>query len=333
MLGAKNKKGKGKKVKKKKSKGKSKGSQKFTKGKGSQNVAKGKGSQEDNKSPSLSLSPSPINSGKGKYGHGYVYCPELTSAPSGADLTHFPSMLPTFSRKVSNQTPNPSNKPSSEPTAKPKVSKPTPNPSPKPTSEPTASPTFKLSSVPSVMPTFIDPTPSPTNKPTLEQGIYRYDNGDCPADGPLGVPCAEGTNIRKICNRYHELGSFAECWKICEPAFCCIHDADPQQNFIAPSCSKDSNCAQYAYCYIVWFKFHDTFGPATYLNVEQKGSDFFDVPNSEVRSDRPQNGFFSQLYFHHFNDVVEIINRGRDSDGTFRLSNVFENPENWDTNV
>ena len=216
-------------------------------------------------------------------------------------------------------------KPTSEPTSKPTS---------EPTATPTATPTFKPSSEPSVKPTFIVPTPSPTTEAAAsEQGIYRYDSGNCPVDGSLGVPCAEGTNIDKVCNRYHELGSFAECWRICEPAFCCIHDADPDKNFMAPSCSKDENCAQYAYCYTVWFKFHDTFGPATYLNVEQKGSDFFDVPNSEVRSDRPQNGFFSQLYFHHFNDVVEIINRGRDSDGTFRLSNVFENPENWDTIV
>jgi hypothetical protein len=100
---------------------------------------------------------------------------------------------------------------------------------------------------------------------------------------------------------------------------------------LAPSCSQDENCAQYSYCYIVWFKFQDTFGPATSLNVEQEGF-FFDVGNTEVRGDKLGDEFFDQLYFHHFDDVEAVLANGT-VDGVFDSSLIFEDPAFWDNNV
>ncbi len=195
---------------------------------------------------------------------------------------------------------------------------------------------LSLTSNPSASPVISRPTtsPNPTSSPapTLEQGIYRYNEGRCPAAGSFGVPCASDTNIRKVCNRYdEEFGSFRKCWEICKPAFCCIHDAPSDTNILAPSCSRDENCAQYAYCYIVWFKFHDTFGPATYLNVQQEGN-FFDVPNEEVRGDKFGDEFFDQLYFHHFDNSETILEAGTVND-EFQSDRIFEDPEFWDNNV
>lgn len=107
--------------------------------------------------------------------------------------------------------------------------------------------------------------------------------------------------------------------ELCKPSFCCIHDADPELNPTAPSCSNDENCAQYAYCYIIWYKFHDTLGPAPYLNVEQV-DDFFDVSNSEVRGnlDDDIDDFYLQLYFHHFDTDSEVFDEAE----TDRLSEI-----------
>lgn len=203
-------------------------------------------------------------------------------------------------------------------------------------SDSSAPSSISLTSNPSPSPVITRPTtsPKPTSSPapTLEQGIYRYDEGRCPAAGSFGVPCASDTNIRKVCNRYdEEFGSFRKCWEICKPAFCCIHDAPSDTNILAPSCSRDENCAQYAYCYIVWFKFHDTFGPATYLNVQQEGN-FFDVPNEEVRGDKFGDEFFDQLYFHHFDNSETILEAGTVNDD-FQSDRIFEDPEFWDNTV
>lgn len=170
--------------------------------------------------------------------------------------------------------------------------------------------------------------PSISFQPTLEQ-IYRYDQGACPFEGETGLGCAD-PSIRNICDRYdEERGSFTECWNLCRPSFCCIHDAPAFSNFEAPSCSRDENCAQYAYCYIVWFKFHDTLGPATRLNVEQNGR-FFDLANSEVRGNRFGDFFFDQLFFHHFDDSSAIIELGENENGEFDPALVFDVQTNWE---
>ena len=242
--------------------------------------------------------------GKGKGKYGYPYCDEPVSTP-------------TASPNAPTTSPTKKDKPPSVPTKAPTDPKGTPTKTPTEAPNPKDTPTK-------------NPTIGPTSSPT-EFSIY--DKGNCPDSGSEGLPCSEGTNIRRVCNRYDkEFGSFRKCWEICEPSYCCIHDADPLQNDVAPSCSRDENCAQYAYCYIVWYKFASTFGPATYLNVEQKGAEyFFDVPNSEVRGDKLGAEFFDQLYFHHFDNIDAVFAAGLGTDGNFDYAKIFEDPDYWDS--
>ena len=269
------------------------------------------------------------------YNNNYV---DLTNVPFCDDIqgTPSPSMAPNLSvqskqtnsptKRIINRTETPVTVLTEKPTLNPTL-----NPTKQPTKQPTRNPTTQPTKRPTRNPTKL-PTPSPTQpQPTREPGIYRYKNGRCPQPGSEGVPCAEDSNLRKICNRYDPLGSFRKCWELCLPSFCCIHDADPTTNDLAPSCSQDQNCAQYAYCYIVWFKFHDTFGPATYLNIEQEGN-FFDVPNSEVEGNRLGDEFFDQLFFHHFDNVTAVLEAGKNgNDFGFQSDKVFENPKYWDS--
>ena len=148
------------------------------------------------------------------------------------------------------------------------------------------------------------------------------------------MPCAENLSLRKICDKYDEQESFRACWEACKPSFCCIHDALPELNKVAPNCNADENCAQYAYCYIVWWKFHDTIGPAIYLQLEQS-DDFFDVKTTEVRdnetawNDPSNKSFFDQLFKHHWDDIDSIIERST-GDGIFDHRTVFDDREFWD---
>jgi len=282
------------------------------------------GSKSEGKGSIRSKSPTTKNpttkspkSGKGKKNSKKLpYCDETNSPYAN------PSQIPIPSPTIS-PAPSPVVSPPPEPPTSQPPSYQSPSSQPQSQRLPTQSPQVSRS-----------PRPTISDSPTIEGDIYRYDPGNCPNEGAEGVPCSEG-NLRKVCDRYNEeLGSFRKCWELCEPAFCCIHDANPDTNPVAPSCSSDENCAQYAYCYIVWFKFHDTFGPAQYLNLEQEGN-FFDVPNEEVRGDdKLVDGgepFFNQLYFHHFDDYALANDAGLDSNGEFKLDILFNNKEYWDT--
>ena len=162
--------------------------------------------------------------------------------------------------------------------------------------------------------------------------VYKYDSGNCPQAGSLGVPCAQDLNLRRVCDKYDEMGSFRTCWESCKPSFCCIHDANPITNPTAGTCNTDENCAQYAYCYIVWWKFHDTIGPAIYLRMEQN-DDFFDVPSSEVKDEAawegPEKPFFDQLFKHHWDDIDVVIEKTT-NDGKFDHKTVFDDRGLWD---
>ena len=127
--------------------------------------------------------------------------------------------------------------------------------------------------------------------------------------------------MRRVCDKYDPIGSFRVCWENCRPSFCCIHDAK-ESNFIAPSCSGDVNCAQYAYCYLVWWKFHDTIGPAIYIDLTQDDA-FFDVRNNAVNTDRIGDEFEQQLFFHHFDDIDTVLAAGTDAGGDFSLPKFF----------
>uniref|UniRef100_A0A7S1VWT1 Calmodulin n=1 Tax=Grammatophora oceanica TaxID=210454 RepID=A0A7S1VWT1_9STRA len=170
--------------------------------------------------------------------------------------------------------------------------------------------------------------------------IYNYDLGNCPdvGDSPEQVPCAPD-NLPQICDKYDEndLGKFSECFEACTPSFCCIHDAKntaPNENFISPNCNTDVNCAQYACCYIVWWKLHDTIGQAQALRLEQT-DDFFDVDADFIEGDVTNIEFFREMLFHHFDDAAEIIRLGtvqiNSTLSEFDSDLIFLNETYWDT--
>jgi len=119
---------------------------------------------------------------------------------------------------------------------------------------------------------------------------------------------------------------------MCKPSFCCIYDA--KENYLAQPCSTDENCAQYAYCYIIWFKLHDTIGPAIHLRMQYQNDDaFYNYQNDDVFSpiEEPLNDdFWSQVVFHHFNNVQEIIDAGMSEEGEFVPSLIFDDPKYWE---
>ena len=196
------------------------------------------------------------------------------------------------------------------PTATP-MSEPMPQPMPAPIYEPTSEP--------------IDPE-MPTSEPTAFVE-YSFNKGLCPNPGSTGVPCSEGLDLRTICDKYNERGSFRDCWDACKPSFCCIHDADKVLNAFAPNCNEDQNCAQYAYCYIVWWKLHDTVGPALYLRIEQD-DDFYDVPAEDIEGDQTNDPHFREVLMHHFDDTDVIIAAGT-VDNEFVADVVFDDPAFW----
>ncbi len=67
--------------------------------------------------------------------------------------------------------------------------------------------------------------------------------------------------------------------------------------------------------------------------MEQDGN-FFDVENEEVEGNRFGDSFFDQLYFHHFDDVTDIIEKGTNEDtGQFDYSLIFDNETFWETGL
>ena len=123
---------------------------------------------------------------------------------------------------------------------------------------------------------------------------YEYNLGACPDAGSLGIPCAPA-NLSALCNKYdRDQGSFSACLDACSPAFCCIHDAPRELNFLAPNCNTDENCDQYNYCYIAWWKLADTIGPALFLRVEMD-DDFYDLAAEEIAGDSTGSGLFTQV--------------------------------------
>ena len=114
-------------------------------------------------------------------------------------------------------------------------------------------------------------------------------------------------------------------------------DAPPATNLIAPSCFEDVNCAQYACCYIVWWKLHDTIGPASQLQIEQNADDFFDLSAEDIQSDVTGLEFFREMLFHHFDDSTEIIRLGtlqvNESYSFFESDKIFLNSTYWNTTI
>jgi hypothetical protein len=272
---------------------------------------------------------------------------EPTDSPTELDETSEPSASPmepndTSEPTASSTEPDETSEPTNSPTELDETSEPSASPmEPNDTSEPTASSTEPdETSEPTVSPTeeSMDPLPPPTEPPSRKQPdddsvmgpdddefigkpipVYRYAAGTNCRD-TTGVPCAPD-NLRELCDKQD--GSFSECFEACIPSFCCIHDAPRDTNTEAPNCNTDPRCAEYAYCYIVWWKLHDTIGPATKLRIKQE-DDFFDADDAFVTNDNVD--FSQEVAFHHFEDSEEIVNAAGGTD----LNLIFEDPAYWD---
>ena len=147
-----------------------------------------------------------------------------------------------------------------------------------------------------------------------DQRINTY---RCIDDSPNNkVPCPPD-NMGPICDKYNPEGSFRQCYEMCKPSFCCIHDSQSQT--LSPSCAQsEPNCESYFACYIIWWRLHNTIGPATYLRVPQSDETFYDVTYEDVIGDlAADEDFRNQLFGHHFDtDTVPT-----DAD--------FEDQNNW----
>lgn len=135
----------------------------------------------------------------------------------------------------------------------------------------------------------------------------------CPDPHSDVLHCAP-MELHDHCDKYGG-GDFMSCYMDCKQSFCCIHDS--LSTTISPSCSQEPNCKQYSDCYIVWWKLHDTIGPATYLNVGQN-DDFFNMGFEDIRADLSEDfRFFQQLFGHHFDQDDDV------------KDDQFYDPENW----
>ena len=116
----------------------------------------------------------------------------------------------------------------------------------------------------------------------------------------------------------------------------CSADAPPASYTLAPSCYQDVNCAQYGYCYIVWWKLHDTVGPATSLRVEQN-DDFFDITATEIDEDPNNADFYIEMLFHHFDNSTAIVELGtvqvNSTLAVFSSDVIFLNSTYWNTTI
>lgn len=169
----------------------------------------------------------------------------------------------------------------------------------------------------------------PTLAPTLFPTATACPDGclDCSPDAPLQCPPPE---LKKVCDKHnnelyppgssregeHE-ANFIDCYEMCKPSFCCIHDSASKE--YAPSCSHEfDNCPLYYPCYIIWWKLHDTIGPATYMRVEQDEPFYEGVKFEYFQKDFAEDQtFFQQLFGHHF-----------DTDDA-PTDDTFENEEKW----
>lgn len=146
-------------------------------------------------------------------------------------------------------------------------------------------------------------------------------------DNPFSPNCTDPNadlecppeDLPQKCDRYNG-GTMEDCYERCTVSFCCIHDSKSQ--FQSPSCSRQLNCKNWAPCYIVWWKLHDTIGPENFVRVAQN-EPFYNINLQTILDDNTvDNGadvtpFYRQWFFHHFDD------------DTFQTNDFVENPANW----
>jgi len=133
-------------------------------------------------------------------------------------------------------------------------------------------------------------------------------------DDDANLPCPPD-DLGRQCDKYND-GTFKKCYQSCKPSFCCIHDS--KSRTYSPSCAKtEPNCPSYFACYIIWWKLHDTIGPANYLRIAQNEA-FYDADFNYILSDLEDDPeFFQQLFGHHFDGEAAPTD------------DVFEDPDNW----
>lgn len=143
------------------------------------------------------------------------------------------------------------------------------------------------------------------------QGTYR-----CIDDSPSNKVKCPPQDLGSACDKYNDEGSFLKCFDYCKPSFCCIHDS--LSTTYSPSCAKtEPNCPSWFACYIIWWKLHDTVGPANYLRIEQD-EPFYDAEFDDILFKLEEDtDFFQQLFGHHF-----------DTDDP-PTDKTFEDPDNW----
>jgi hypothetical protein len=286
------------------------------KGKGK---GKGKGAPGSKKSKKKSG-----KKGKGKGGNSMPSAPFTPTVPLPPSAPTAPT-APT----IPSPTKAPTNRPTPPPSPRPSTSNPDETPTPtetpvelptvepgRPTNEPTPQPTPELSP---------EPTPEPTDQPVAVAS-------SAPSEGGTAFPTPTGPfercfindspnigcpppDLARLCDKYND-GTFDECFNACIDAFCCIHDSQAERSL---SCSGETNCRFFDPCYIVWWKLHDTIGPAPYLRLEQN-EPFYEGLTTEdfiqVFVDRPD--FFDQFFGHHFlTDDLPLTDE------------TFTDPNNW----
>jgi hypothetical protein len=240
------------------------------------------------------------------------------ASPPIADDDSSPSDTPT---KAPADDDGPSKKPTKKPTeapsddAAPPDDDAAPTPSDKPTKSPSAAPKTDDATTDDAPPSddVVErvPTASPIEEgPTLEPGTYKR----CYPKNSTIVPCPE-PDLAATCDKYNPDSSFSACFEKCVDSFCCIHDSQATRSL---SCSKEYNCNFYKPCYIVWFKLHDTIGPAPYIRLKQSEA-FYDVNDDDFNQliqDDPE--FYNQFLGHHFM-----------TDDLPLTDDTFVNPDNW----
>ena len=131
----------------------------------------------------------------------------------------------------------------------------------------------------------------------------RISKRNCPdPSSNLLIECPDPM-INEYCDMYNPLQNFNKCFNICKPAFCCIHDS--KSLTVSPSCSKAPNCRAYSPCYVIWWRLHDTVGPATFFR--NGGTGFVDMQyiSYQLKSNETFVKFNNQLFGHHFGSWID----------------------------
>ena len=107
--------------------------------------------------------------------------------------------------------------------------------------------------------------------------VYRYDRGNCPNAGSTGLPFVPYRIWPICCSRYRPKGRLSHCLLACAPSVCCTHSSSYYQKqqqqclYLLVSATRRENCPPpYTQCNTIWWKLHDTVGPAPTFRLQQQ---------------------------------------------------------------